>query len=187
MITGTTMTRSETSRITFGPLRFFRPVCIRRREPSQQEVPEAAEAAEKQTMSPIDLKTLDPATVKAGEEFDVWIATEWMGWEKRDGYWWERGAKTPTHYLPGSDCDFRPSTNHAHAAEAMVKVYRSRMVVYDNFARCHVRPSVESHRWYTGDCPFTETNGNKLEAMALAICRAIAAVLVAVEKEEGGE
>lgn len=131
-------------------------------------------------MTTLDLETLDPAPLKAGAETDALIS-EWMGWEieTHDG--------KPPHVHPWGDrgrwrwlVDWSPSTDPAHAGEAMRKADWSSCI----HVKHRVAAGVEfGGICYYGTCDYSEVTGDteeeiKGKAQALATCRAIAAAMV---------
>ena len=138
----------------------------------------------------IDLSTINPATLQAGPELDALIAEKWMGWRV--------GGELNQYWVPiaGSHLDFsrhlnnwHPSTNPAHSGEARRKADDWTLALvccvvsgkgYQLGILCSLWSGEESV-CYDGFCVFSETNGNKGEAEALATCRAIAAAMKEAE------
>lgn len=133
----------------------------------------------------IDLATIDPATMQAGPEFDALIAVKWMGWHSwRGSPRWHDSMEN----LVASYSDWSPSTNPAHAGEARRKADTWTLDTTIGPGRpigieCHFG-LLEGDG--SGGCLFSETNGDKGKAEALASTRAIAAAMQAAEagKEE---
>ncbi len=115
---------------------------------------------------PLDLTNLDTTTLPAGPETDAKMAREWMGWRQHFGLWFDADGPTGYGYTEVAMIRWSPSTNPAHAVEALVKVERSQVRHYPSGCCVWIDDAL------TSTCLYSETNGNKLEAMALAITRA---------------
>ena len=127
---------------------------------------------------PIDLTTLDPATLQAGREADRLIALVWTHGEEptRDNWpWW----KVDDDGCPYAHCP--PfSTDPAHAGELRRMAAGSEIWHPPVEPLCRVtlwvaketmRGIVEYYQ-YSGECEYAETNGVPGKAEALAVCRA---------------
>ena len=146
----------------------------------------------------LDLNTIDPATLTASLELDALIAGEkWMGWHLSDEtHWsgppahrynyklWLRTDDGTTGYNTTSTNGFHPSTNAAHAGQARRKeTYHE--VTHGRWEVC-VEIGGKTHTAGYAEVAYTETNGDKGKAEALATCRAIVDALQAAEAA-GGE
>jgi hypothetical protein len=139
----------------------------------------------------LDLMTIDAVAVKAGAETDALIDIEWIGNPKFDpgqgevpehaGVHWAYGPDREGPFYEGPDY----STNPAHAGEARRKADGSYLDHLPS-GTCIAYIPVGEHV-QCGECDYTETNGDKALAEALAICRAILATLQAAEKAKGGD
>lgn len=143
----------------------------------------------------LDLSTIDSKTMKAGVDTDALIA-EWMGWRGVEYAYhsvWDCGDGRffLTGTFLGIDSGhptWSPSTNLAHALEAMLEAREWTLFcdpgVNENEDTIGCEMSKDGKDYmHEGRCCLSETNGNKGEAMALAICRAIVAALKAVKLE----
>jgi len=122
-----------------------------------------------------DFYHVDPATVKASSELNDWIAQEWMKWHlvrHYDSPCWtpEGGPLTGWQFVS----DWFPSTNPAHAGEARRKSKWCKIFAIDD----RVAVTIEGSKC---EVLYSETNGDKDRAEALAICLAIVATLQARE------
>ena len=133
----------------------------------------------------LDLNSIDPATIPASLELDALIAGEkWMGWHRdyslsqtHSEYW--RDEKNLCRPL----LQWSPSTNPAHAGEARREADLNGV---KHHGLCTVKAFVVANSDLDGHCDYSETNGDKGKAEALATCRAIVEALKANEAA-GGE
>ncbi len=123
----------------------------------------------------IDLANCDPAAKEAGPEFDVLVAVKRMGWPPYSAL--NKVRCVAGAYAIGADGEpFSPSTNPAHAGEARRKAGWSN--VHHENGGVVVVIGIDGRTGH-GSCAYSETNGDKGEAEALATCRAIAAAMKA--------
>jgi hypothetical protein len=131
----------------------------------------------------LGLADLDPATEKAGAELNALMATEVLEWKQHNGYWVNgKGKFVGYGYVPTVLPMWSPSTNPAHAIDVILKAVAASMNIGTH--SCEVR-IVSADRWHRGYVDLDETNGNKAEAMAQAICRAWLGALKAKEAKGG--
>jgi hypothetical protein len=142
---------------------------------------------------PIDLLTLDPTTLKAGPTTDA-MACGWCEPMPTGGYgaimavsrggWWRC---TGPEWIPNK----QPSTNHAHAVEALLKARESEVRHRGDRVTVWILEVDECEapigHSTTQRCRYDEVTGDteekiKGKALALATCRAIVAAMVAKEK-----
>lgn len=134
-------------------------------------------------MPPLDLTNIDTTTLPAGPETDAKMAREWMGWRQHFGLWFDADGPTGYGYTEAAMIRWSPSTNPAHAVEALVKVRFWRVETGETRVYANIYDD-EGKLLADGECLFTETNDNELEAMALAITRACLATAKA-KKDRG--
>ena len=134
----------------------------------------------------LDLNTIDSATVPASPELDALIAEKWMGWRKleslREQVFEEVGGHY--HYIHR---DWSPSTNPAHAGEARRKADASSLSHSGVAAKCVLIGDHAGRGDAFWECGYSETNGDKGKAEALATCRAIVAGLKAEQSCSCGQ
>lgn len=117
----------------------------------------------------LDLSTTDPSTLQASLELDVLVA-EWMGWERQTS-WWVSQTNCFTRRLD----DWSPSTNPAHALEAlMARKEWFGFTCSQAFVRVVLH--IGTRRFVsTASC----RKHSQKDAFCLATCRAIVAALKA--------
>lgn len=126
----------------------------------------------------LDLSTIDPETVLASPEFDQYIAEKWMEWYSDSTmlYWMKAGGKTVEKTY------WQPSIDPAHTGEArreadMSEITHRLLGVTASISTYPLAPG--GFIWHSCTVAYSETNGDKGKAEALATCRAIVAVLKA--------
>ncbi len=142
----------------------------------------------------MSLANVDTATLQSGPELDALIAEKWMGWRQDFSFlqtnskYWRNGAG-----LCRSSDQWKPSTNPAHAGEARRKAESWDLHTFNcpkpTTVSCSLLVSGEwqvSGGGSVGWCKYTETNGDKGRAEALATCRAIVDMLKAADEVNDG-
>ncbi len=137
---------------------------------------------------PIDLLNMDSATAMPSVELNAAVA-EWCEPKPTysgavpvdaiqyspDGWWyWKWAPDGKSAWAPNK----APSTNAAHAGEARRRADGSYLDHLPKGQKCCAY--IEGHAPFY--CKYSETNGDKGRAEALAICRAILSAIQAKEK-----
>lgn len=130
------------------------------------------------------LLSLDSSTLLMSPEVNALVAELWMEWVRVElvpemfrrpaTHAWQKPNGT---YEPFA---WHPSTNVAHAVEAMLAADGSRLTHATQ--NVHVGIWTGRRQWRTGIVWYSETDNDKGKAMALAIVRAIVAAMQAAEK-----
>lgn len=134
----------------------------------------------------MNLLDIDSATALPSPEWDAVLAEKVMGWEWEPAPYGLRIGLAPEQLQVGTwrtPVGFRnewsPTTNPAHAGEL-----RRMAEASDCYHSPVIGPGCFVHvDGFCGKCLYSETNGDKDKAEALAICRAVTAAI----QQEGGD